>query len=133
MKEMRFYTVEGNENVAYETVEQARKNVNGIWENTPWGYTEKLNYEIIETVINENGKITKEVVEKGITETGKKFQQEKIQEYENAIEELKVEIEKIKNRKYKTEENRQKKIKEVEKNIAMHEEWKRKATMVING
>ena len=82
MKEMRFYTVEGNENVAYETVEQARKNVNGIWENTPWGYTEKLNYEIIETVINENGKITKEVVEKGITEAGKKFQQEKIQEYE---------------------------------------------------
>ena len=58
MKEMRFYTVEGNENVAYETVEQARKNVNGIWENTPWGYTEKLNYEIIETVINANGKIT---------------------------------------------------------------------------
>ena len=133
MKEMRFYTVEGNENVAYETVEQARKNVNGIWENTPWGYTEKLNYEIIETVINENGKITKKVVEKGITEAGKKFQQEKIQEYENAIEELKVEIEKIKNRKYKTEENRQKKIKEVEKNIAMHEEWKREATMVING
>ena len=133
MKEMRFYTVEGNENVAYETVEQARKNVNGIWENTPWGYTEKLNYEIIETVINENGKITKEVVEKGITEAGKKFQQEKIQEYENAIEELKVEIEKIKNRKYKTEENRQKKIKEVEKNIAMYEEWKRQATMVING
>lgn len=133
MKEMRFYTVEGNENVAYETVEQARKNVNGIWENTPWGYTEKLNYEIIETVINENGKITKEVVEKGITEAGKKFQQEKIQEYENAIEELKVEIEKIKNRKYKTEENRQKKIKEVERNIAMYEEWKRQATMVING
>ena len=133
MKEMRFYTVEGNENVAYETVEQARKNVNGIWENTPWGYTEKLNYEIIETVINENGKITKEVVEKGTTEAGKKFQQEKIQEYENAIEELKVEIEKIKNRKYKTEENRQKKIKEVERNIAMYEEWKRQATMVING
>lgn len=133
MKEMRFYTVEGNENVAYETVEQARKNVNGIWENTPWGYTEKLNYEIIETVINENGKITKEVVEKGTTEAGKKFQQEKVQEYENAIEELKVEIEKIKNRKYKTEENRQKKIKEVERNIAMYEEWKRQATMVING
>ena len=133
MKEMRFYTVEGNENVAYETVEQARKNVNGIWENTPWGYTEKLNYEIIETVINENGKITKEVIEKGTTEAGKKFQQEKIQEYENAIEELKVEIEKIKNRKYKTEENRQKKIKEVERNIAMYEEWKRQATMVING